>query len=444
MILTEKEAKKFLENAIQYSKADSISLTLSGFNNYNLRFALNSLSTNGLADGLSLSITSNIEKKSGSVRLNNFEEDSIKKAVEKAEHIAKLSPDNKEFMPPLEPQQYLRGVNFSKDNENVSLKERAELVKPVIDKSLSSDLKSAGYFDDNVEFLAILNSNGLFAYNLGSLAGFSCTSRTNDGTGSSRVQTQNINVKSIKTEDLGKKVTERASLSANPKELKPDKYTVILEPAAAADMITYCTYFMDSRAADEGRSFFSKQGGGNKIGEELVNRDVTIYSDPVDTNAPGIPFTHDGYPREKMFWFEKGVLKNLARSRFWAQKTGQPVVPYYANLIMEGTDKTLDEMIASTDNGILVTRFWYIRSVDPRTVLLTGLTRDGVFEISNGKITGAVKNFRFNDSPVNVLKNVIEIGKAENAVGSETGDLQIFVPPLKVKDFYFSSLSDAI
>ena len=111
---------------------------------------------------------------------------------------------------------------------------------------------------------------------------------------------------------------------------------------------------------------------------------------------------------------------------------------------MEGSDKTLDEMIASSDKAILVTRFWYIRSVDPRTVLLTGLTRDGVFEISNGKITGAVKNFRFNDSPVNVLKNVIEIGKAENAVGGETGDLQMYVPPLKVKDFYFSSLSDAI
>lgn len=444
MILTEKEAKKFLENVIQYSKADSVSLTLNGFNNYNLRFALNSLSTNGVADGLGLSITSNIGKKTGSVRLDNFEGDSIKKAVEKSEHIARLSPDNKEFMPPLEPQQYLKGVNFSKDTESVSLKERAELVKPVIDKSISSDLKSAGYFDDNVEFHAILNSNGLFAYNLGSLTGFSCTSRTKDGTGSSRVQTQNINVRALKTKYLGERVTERAVLSANPKELKPGKYTVILEPAAAADMVTYCTYFMDSRAADEGRSFFSKPGGGNKISEDLVNSNVTIYSDPIDEKAPGIPFTHDGYPREKMFWFEKGVLKNLARSRFWAQKTGQPVVPYYANLIMEGTNKTLDEMIASTDKGILVTRFWYIRSVDPRTVLLTGLTRDGVFEITNGKITGAVKNFRFNDSPVNVLKNVIEIGKAENAVGSETGDLQIFVPPLKVKDFYFSSLSDAI
>ena len=444
MILNEIEAKKMLEKVLQYSKADSISLYLTGFNNYNLRFALNSLSTNGLADGLTLSITSDIGKKSGSVRLDNFEGDSIKKAVEKSEHIAKLSPDNTEFMPPLEPQNYLKGNNFSKKTESISVNKRAELIKPVIESSISNKLKSAGYFDDNIEFNAILNSNGLFAYNLGSMAGFSCTSRTPDGTGSSRVQTQNINVNNLKTNQLGEKVTRRALLSANPKELKPGKYTVILEPAAAADMIAYCTYFMDSRSADEGRSFFSKKGGGNKIGEELVSKDVTIYSDPVDSKAPGIPFTYEGYPREKTVWFEKGILKNLARGRFWAQKTGQPVVPYYSNLIMEGTNKTLDEMIASTDKGILVTRFWYIRSVDPRTVLLTGLTRDGVYEITGGKITGSVKNFRFNDSPVNVLKNVIEIGEAENAVGSETGDLQIFVPPLKVKDFYFSSLSDSI
>jgi len=111
---------------------------------------------------------------------------------------------------------------------------------------------------------------------------------------------------------------------------------------------------------------------------------------------------------------------------------------------MEGTDKSVDDLIASTEQGIFVTRLWYIRTVDPRTVLLTGLTRDGLFEISNGKITGSVKNFRFNESPVNMLANVIDIGKAENAVGSETGNLQIFVPALKVKDFNFSSLSDAI
>jgi predicted Zn-dependent protease len=444
MILNEHEAKKFLENALQYSKADSITLSLNGFNNYNLRFALNSLSTNGYSDGLTLYITSNIGKKSGSVSLNNFEGDSLKKAIEKSEEIAKLSPDNKEFVALLPPQTYLQGVDYSKDTENLTVDRRSDMLTYVIDESSKRDLTSAGYVEDETSFSAIMNSNGLFAYNPATMASFSCTTRTNDGTGSSRVQNQYVNVNDLDTKKLADRVLSRSVMSANPKELKPGRYTVILEPAAVADMVAYCSYFMDSRSADEGRSFFSKQGGGNKIGELLVDPKVNIYSDPVDPKAPGTPFTYEGYPRSKTIWFENGVLKNLTRGRYWAEKTSQPVVPFYSNIFMEGTEKSVDDLIASTEQGILVTRFWYIRTVDPRTVLLTGLTRDGLFEISNGKISGPVKNFRFNESPVNVLQNVLDIGKAENAVGAETGNNQIFVPPLKVKDFYFSSLSDAI
>lgn len=444
MILNESEAKKFLEKALKYSNADSIELSLTGFNSYNLRFALNSLSTNGNSDGLTLSITSNVGKRSGSVSLNNFEGDSIQKAVEQSEQIAKLSPENKEFMPPLEPQSYIKGVNFSENTENLKANRRANLLKSVINESESANLTSAGYIEDSVQFSALMNSTGLFAYNLGSMASFSCTARTKDGTGSSRVQNQSINVNDLDTGELGKRVTKRAAMSTNPKEIKPGKYTVILEPAAAADMVAYCSYFMDARSADEGRSFFSKQGGGSKIGEKIVDDRVTIYSDPIDPKAPGEPFNYEGYPNSKTLWFENGVLRNLTRGRFWAKKTSQPIVPFFTNIIMEGGTKSVDELIASTDYGILVTRFWYIRTVDPRSVLLTGLTRDGIFEISEGKITGAVKNFRFNESPINVLKNVMELGIAENGVGSETGDTQIFVPSLKVKDFYFSSLSDAI
>lgn len=444
MILSEQEAKRFLENVIKYSKADSISLSLTGSNSYNLRFALNSLSTNGYSDGMNLSITSNIGKKTGSVNLNKFEGESIKEAVEKSEHIAKLSPENKEFMPPLEPQTYLKGVNYAQETEVLSVEKRANMLTFAIEESAKKDVVSAGYVEDGVRFTAILNSKGLFAYNQGTIAEFSCTSRTKDGTGSSRVQKQSINVNNLDINKLGERVINRSKMSMNPKEIKPGKYTVVLEPAAVADMTAYCTYFMGARAADEGRSFFSKQGGGSKIGGKLVNEQVTIYSDPVDLSSPSIPFTDEGYPRVKMYWFEKGILKNLSRGRFWAEKTSQPVVPFYSNLLMEGTKKSVEDLIASTEQGILVTRFWYIRTVDPRTVLLTGLTRDGLFEITDGKITGSIKNFRFNESPVNVLQNVVEIGKAENAVGSETGNLQIFVPALKVKDFYFSSLSDAI
>ena len=444
MILNENEARKLLDRPKKYSKADSIELVLSGSNSYNLRFALNSLSTNGFADGLSLSVTSNIGRKSGSVSLNKFGDEDIKAAVERSENIARLSPDNNEFVPPLEPQEYLKSNNFSAETESISSSYRAGQIEHVIDKSISENLLAAGFFEDEVSFTAVHNSNGLFAYNLGSLAGFSTTVRTKDGTGSSRSQKQYVNVKDLNAHVLSDRAITRSVLSANPKELSPGKYTVILEPAATADMIAYCSYFMDARSADEGRSFFSKSGGGNKIGETIIDTRATIYSDPTDPKSPSIPFNREGMPRNKIHWFENGVLRNLTRSRFWAEKTGQPAVPFYSNLIMEGTDKSLEEMIASTDYGILVTRFWYIRTVDPRTILLTGLTRDGLFEIKDGKIAGSVKNFRFNESPIGVLSNILDIGQAENAVGAETGNQQMHVPPLKVKDFYFSSLSDAI
>jgi predicted Zn-dependent protease len=444
MILNEEDAKKLLEKILKYSKADSIDLTLKGSNSYNLRFAINSLSTDGFADSLSLFITSNFGKKSGSVSLNKFSNEDIRAAIEKSEKIAAISPDNNEFMPPLTPQTYLKSNNYSKETEIIDPSFRASQIEHVINESMNRDLLSAGFFEDEVSFTSVMNSNGLFAYNQGTMAGFSTTVRTKDGTGSSRAQKQFVNVKNLNTRLLSDTVIERSMRSINPKELSPGKYTVILEPAAVADMVTYWGYFMDARSADEGRSFFSKTGGGNKIGEALIDRRAVIYSDPTDVKAPSIPFNSEGVPRNKTYWFENGVLINLMRGRFWAQKMGQPVVPYPSNLIMEGTNKTLDEIIASTNYGILVTRFWYIRTVDPRTILLTGLTRDGLFEIRDGKIIGSVKNFRFNESPINMLSNILDIGKAENAVGSETGNFQLHVPALKIKDFNFSSLSDAI
>lgn len=444
MILNEKDAKKLLEKISLYSKADSISLTLTGLNSYNLRFALNSLSTNGYGDNLSVYITSNIGKKSGRVSLNEFNEKDIRDAVKISEEFARVSPENDEFMPPLTTQKYRESKNYSKDTESISPNKRAEIVGSVINKSIQNNVTSSGFFENEVNFTAILNSKGLYAYNLGTNALFSYTVRTKDGTGSSKIEKNYVDINSFNINKLSDEVINKSIQSVNPYELKPGKYIVILEPAAVADMIANALYFMDSRYADEGRSFFSKKGGGNLIGEKLVDSKVNIYSDPTDVNAPSIPFSGEGYPLDKIIWFENGILRNLTRERYWAQKTSQPIVPFPSNLIMNGTGTSLDEMIKNTDYAILVTRLWYIRTVEPQTALVTGLTRDGVFEIVNGKISRSVKNFRFNESPVNVLNNVLEIGKAEKATGSETGGFHIFVPPLKVRNFNFSSLSDAI
>ncbi len=444
MILNENEAKNLLTKVLSISKADSAIASLEGNNTHNLRFARNSISTNGYSDGLEVSISSNIGKKTGSVSTNKFDDASIKEAVKKSEDIARLSPDNKEFMPPLESQSYLNAVNFSGNTENLIGENRSKMIAYIIDNSLSNDVTSAGYMEDNVTFFAIQNTNGLFAYNKATMAKLSATIRTNDGTGSGRFEKNYVDVNKISGNSLADWAINRSKLSLHPEEIKPGRYTVILEHAAASDMLSLCLNFMGSRSADEGRSYFSQKGGGTLIGEKIADEKVNIYSDPTDINAPSVPFTESGEPRNRVVWFENGVLKNLHRNRFWAEKTSQPSLPYPSNILMQGGSKSAEQLIAESEDAILVTRFWYIRTVDARTMLLTGLTRDGVFEVKNGKITRPVKNFRFNECPMNILKNIIELGSAEKAVGSETGDYPIYVPVMKVANFNFSSLSDAI
>ncbi len=193
----------------------------------------------------------------------------------------------------------------------------------------------------------------------------------------------------------------------------------------------------DARNADEGRSYMSKKGGGTRLGEQLFDKKVTIYSDPLHPDLPFSTFTGDGRPQKKTIWVDKGVVKKLAYSRYWAQLKGVEAQPPAFRMVMEGGTSSVEDMIKNTDKGILVTRFWYIRNVDPQTLLLTGLTRDGTFYIENGKIQFPIKNFRFNESPVIMLNNVEELGKPER-----TGNM--IVPPMKIRDFTFTSLSDAV
>jgi predicted Zn-dependent protease len=212
------------------------------------------------------------------------------------------------------------------------------------------------------------------------------------------------------------------------------------------NLLQLMAFAMNARAADEGRSFFTKQGGGNKIGQKVVDERVTITSDPADPDAPAGAFTGDGLPTRRTVWIENGVVKNLAYDRYWAQRQSREPVPLVPSLRMSGGTASLEEMIASTERGLLVTRLWYIRPVDPRTILYTGLTRDGTFLIERGKITRAVKNLRWNESPVFMLNNVEAMGRPVRVSASEDGSpgVAVVVPPVKARDFTFTSLSDAV
>jgi predicted Zn-dependent protease len=203
---------------------------------------------------------------------------------------------------------------------------------------------------------------------------------------------------------------------------------------------------LSARSADEGRSYFSRPGGGNRIGERFVDPRVTIWSDPLDPRVFSAPFSGDGRPNRREVWVQDGTLQTLSYDRFWAQRQDREPTGFPSGYYMEGGDTTLDDMIRSTERGLLVTRFWYIRGVDPRTILYTGLSRDGTFMVENGRVTYPVKNLRWNESPIFMLNNVEAMGRPVRVSPSESSDLSsaVTVPPLKVRDFTFTSVSDAV
>ncbi len=302
---------------------------------------------------------------------------------------------------------------------------------------------AAGFLEDQKGYSAMMNSKGLFAYYKSTNVNFSLTVRTEDGTGSGYVAKGYSDVNKLDTAAATKIAMQKSLGSKGARALEPGKYTVILEPTAAVVLLENIYFDMDARSADEGRSFFSKPGGKTKLGEKIVDERVTFFSDPTHPELPASSWSGDGMPQEKLMWIDKGVVKNLSYSRYWAKEKGVKPVPFPNNMIMTGGTATLEEMIKSTQRGILVTKLWYIRSVDPQTLLQTGLTRDGTFYIEDGKIKYPIKNFRFNESPIIMLNNLEMLGKTERVVSTESNQ-NYMVPPMKIREFTFSSLSDAV
>jgi predicted Zn-dependent protease len=442
-ILSKDEAEQILKKVIGFSKADGITASLNGNDGGNIRYARNSVSTSGEDSNVSLAVNSYFGKKSGTATINEFDDASLEKCVRRAEELAQLAPENPEFMEPL-PQQTYGGESktWSEATNKIAPEYRAQVAADSIGPAEKKDITAAGFLEDSRGFSALMNSKGLFAYNKATSVNFTVTMRTNDGTGSGWAAGTNNDVSKIKPGDLSKVAIEKALMSKNAKALEPGKYTVVLESSAAADLIRLMLN-MNARQADEGRSFYAKKGGGTKLGEKIVDERVNIYTDPWHDEVPASPWSGDGQARKKMDLIKNGVVANLFYDRFWASQKNVAPVPFAGNAIMEGGTASIEDMIKDTKKGVLVTRFWYIRPVDPQTLLYTGLTRDGTFYIENGKIKHPIKNFRFNESPIIMLNNLETLGKQERVVTSE-GSPNGYIPSMKIRDFTFSSLSDAV
>lgn len=436
-ILSREEAKTILDKVLGFSKAEGCVVNLNGSTSGNIRYARNTVTTSGLVDDLSLSVQSNFGKKLGTATINEFDDDSLKKAVSRSEALAKLAPENPEFMPPLGPQKYMETKAFFDSTAGITPEYRAKAASSSIEPSRKKKLVAAGYFDNSTGFSAMANSAGLFAYHASTDVDFSVTVRTEDGTGSGYVTRDYNDIGKLDTAKASQIAIDKALMSREARAIEPGKYTVILEPAASIGLIRNMLFNLDARRADEGRSFLAKKGGGKRLGEKMLDERVTLYSDPSHPEVPAAPWSGDGQARQKVAWIDKGVVKNLFYSRYWAQKQKVAPMPFPANGIMEGGTASLEELIAGTKKGILVTRTWYIRTVDPQTLLYTGLTRDGTFFIEDGKLAFPVKNMRFNESPIIMLNNIEALGKPQRINGN-------LIPPMKLRDFTFTSLSDAV
>ncbi len=442
--LSEAQSKAIIDRVIKMSTADSIAVNVTSGLTNNIRFAANQLSTAGSVADANVAITSTFGKKSAVVVTNNLTDEALLAAVRESEALAKLAPDDPEAMPNLGPQN-IKTVNA--DFQATEAVDASDLVKAALTAlepaRKSGDLNVAGYLVVNTATNALGNSAKLFAYHKSTNANYTVTARTADGTGSGWAGAEHPDWRQIDISGVSQRAIDKARLSRNPVAIEPGRYTVVMEPQAVGDLVQLIGGYADARSSDEGRSPFTKQGGGNKIGEKIVDTRVSITADPFDPMILSQPWDGDGLPLGKQVFVDHGTLKELYYSRFWAQKMGKSPTGAPTSFIMSGGTTSLDDMIKTTARGVLVTRLWYLREVDPRTIMYTGLTRDGTFLIENGKITKAVKNFRFNDSPLFMLNNLEAVGPAVRLAGTEAGGA-VVVPPIKVKDFNFTSLSDAV
>ncbi|MBC7791710.1 MAG: TldD/PmbA family protein [Anaerolineae bacterium] len=443
--LSREESQAVIERALKFSKADAIEVTLSGGYTGNTRFAANQISTSGGVENANLVAVSSFGPKHAAVTTNDLSDDSLRRTVSESERLARLAPDDPEAMPSLPQQSYAPVEAYYEGTALQSAEDRARVALTALEPARAAgDLTAAGFIVSGGSATAIGNSTGLFAYHRSSNANYTLTVRTTDGTGSGWAGAEHNDWSKVDFGDISARAIQKARLSRNPVAVEPGRYTVILEPQAVGDLVQLIAFYADARAADEGRSPFVKQGGGgNKIGEKIVDSKVTLISDPADAEMLAQPFDGDGLPLGRQVWIESGVLKQLYYSRFWAKKQNRSATGSPSSIKMLGGTSTIDAMIASTPRGILVTRLWYLREVDPRTILYTGLTRDGTFLIENGKITKAVRNFRFNESPLFMLNNLEAMSRPVRLAGTEAGGA-VVMPAIKVRDFNFTSLSEAV
>jgi predicted Zn-dependent protease len=443
--LSPADARAITKTALAAASFADVSVRITARRAAHMRFAAGAPTTSGEATRFEVSVTAAQDGRVATVSGTGRDKESLQALVREAEALAKLAPVDPEHQPPLGPQSYAKVAARDAKTAEVGPEGRTEVVARVLKVARDAKLVASGLVEHEDSVTALANRAGLFALHTATQASLTTTMRTPDGKGSGWAGGSSHRLTDLDAPALARRAAEKAAMSAQGVEtLKPGAYTVVLEAQAVADLLEFLVSALQARAADEGRSFFSRPGG-NAIGEALFDPRVTLRSDPADPRHPSIPFAGDGQPLPATTWIERGVLKSLAYSRFWAKKQGVAPLPGPRSIFLSaadpGEEKDLLELVRGVERGVLVTRLWYNRMLEPRQILATGLTRDGTFLIEQGKIARPVKNMRYNESPAALLKNLVALGRPERTAGD---GLVAVVPPLVAREFHFASVSDAV
>lgn len=444
MLLNEKDAKKITDKILSLVKADDAQVSVGSEKYSHLRFARNAFLTSGNTVERGASITVWIDKKRGSSSTTDFDDSSLKAMVEEAEEIAKISPVDRQYLPTLGQQEYKESNRYSENTAKVSLEKRAESVSEILKKSEKAGVISAGFHEARAFANGFATKNKNFSFEKSTYANLSMTARTPDGKSSGYFSRSKININDLDTERIANESIRKAVDGKDARTVDAGVYPVILEPQAVADLLGRIIFQFNARRAEEGRSPFSLTGGKTKVGQRIFDKRINILSDPWNSEIPSSQSAQAGLPAEKIYLVKNGVLENLTYSRFWAKKKNTKPTAGPVNTILASSAKpiALEKIIATTKKALLIGRFWYIRTTDARTASVTGLTRDGVWMVENGKIAYPVKNFRFNQSMIQMLAegNVETIGEPERVGGVRAS----LMPALKLKGFNFTSQSEAV
>ena len=428
--MNRQQALDFIGGILETPREGELQVVLDGEHQLGTRFNDCAVSQNVLKKQTTLTLTARLEQKKASLRINALDDKAIlTSAIEQVFTTCRYMPDDEEVMPALGEVLETKEHAFSTMSEAIEIESMGAWAATACKEGSAADIDLAGLLALSKNYAAYGDSAGGFAYERYHRSDYHVTATGDNGSG--WAENQGVCIYQDEVLTATQRAIEKCVKAQNPKVFEPRATTVILEPQAVGDLMAMAFWYgFDQRSKDEGRSAFTNYD------RELGS--LSFYSDPASEVFPAISFSSDGQALGKTLWLDQGKVQQLLTSRYWAKKNKLEVKPSPNNIILTGDGTSLDELIQSTDDGILVTRFWYIRSTDEKTLGFTGMTRDGTYRIENGKITYPVVEMRWNESALRVLNNVVGSGKP-----MATGEFfSMAMPALKVEDFHFSSLSN--